>query len=108
MKTKISGNVWTIEVLTPRQMKRHRADGDELGGLCVPGERAIYISDDSVDYITIAHELYHAYWSYLYLDDTNNVKIGDIEEIAAGMFADKGAEIVKKAKRITKQLEKGK
>lgn len=107
MKTKINGATWTIESATTRQMKKERHDGEHLGGLCIPDQKRILIAEDCIDYKTVAHELYHAYWSTLYLDDTNEIKLLDIEEIAAAMFADKGEEIVRKAKRVLKRLQKG-
>jgi hypothetical protein len=108
MKTKINGSTWIIEVATSKQMKKERSDGEHLGGLCIPSEKRILIADDCVEYKVVAHELYHAYWSTLYLDDTNEIKLLDIEEIAAAMFADKGEEIVRKAKSVLKRLQKGK
>ena len=108
MKTRINGVSWTIEAVNTKQMKKERTDGEHLGGLCIPDQKRILIAEDCVDYKTVAHELYHAYWAGLYLDDTNEIKLMDIEEIAAAMFADKGEEIVKQAKRVLKRLEKGK
>lgn len=108
MKIKINGATWTVEVVTAKQMRKERDDGDHIAGLCIPDEKRILIAEDSIDYRTIAHELYHSYWSALYLNDTNELKLGDVEEIAAAHFADKGQEIIKKAKSVLKRLEKGK
>lgn len=108
MRTKINGKTWTVERVTEKQMKKEREDGEHIGGLCIAAERRILIAEDCVDYRTIAHELYHAYFSNLHLQDTNNIKLDDLEEIAAAMFADKAEEIVRQAKRVLKKLEKGK
>lgn len=107
MKTKINGDTWNIEVVTTKQMKKERDDAEHLGGICVISKKLILISNDCVDYETIAHELYHAYFSTLYLADTNNILVEDFEEIAAEMFANKGEEIVRKARRTLKRLQKG-
>lgn len=108
MKVKINGDNWSIEVVTTKQMKREREDGEHLGGLCIPGEKRILLAEDCVDYKTVAHELFHAYVSYLYLGDTNDVHLDDIEEIYAAWYSDKGAELVKKSKSVLKRLTKGK
>jgi hypothetical protein len=106
MKVKINGSAWTVEIVTTKQMCKERSDGEHLAGLCIPSEHRILIAEDCISYGNVAHELYHAYWSTLYLEDTNEIKLCDIEEIAAAMFADKGQEIVKKAKSVLKRLER--
>lgn len=108
MKIKVNGDNWTIEIVNSKQMKRQREDGEHLAGLCVPSERSIYIAEDCIDLKTVTHEMYHSYFSYLYLDDTNDLQINDIEEICAAHFTDKAAEILKQSKSIYRQLMKGK
>jgi Zn-dependent peptidase ImmA (M78 family) len=106
IRRKINDDKWTISIVTPKEMKKH-ADGDKnVSGLCVAFEKAIYIRDDSVDYDTIAHELFHAYFSYLCLSSTNDIKLEDAEEISCTMFAAKGQIMVKKAKQFTRELKK--
>ena len=104
-RTKINGDKWTIEVVSAREMKKHRDDGT-FAGLCVPEDKTIYIDEDCITYQTICHELFHSYFNYLYLDDTSNLHIADFEEIMATMMSEKGDEIVSKAKRIYKKLKK--
>lgn len=107
MRVLINGDKWDIEVVSVKQMKKEREDGD-YGGLCIPADRTIFIAEDSIDLRIVTHELYHAYWSYLYLDDTQTMSVIDVEEIAAGMFTDKATMILKQAKSIHKSLSKGK
>lgn len=107
IKTKINGTAWSVEVVTAKQMKKEREDGEELGGLCISDEKRILIAVDCVNYRVIVHELYHAYFSDLHLSDTNDIKLNDFEEIAASLMSDKGEEMVRKAKRILKRLQKG-
>lgn len=106
IRRKINEDKWTIRIVTSKEMKKH-ADGDKnTSGLCVSFDKTIFIRDDSVDYNTIAHELFHAYFSYLCLSSTNDIKLADAEEIAAEMFAAKGEIMVKKAKQFTRELKK--
>lgn len=107
IKIKINGDKWTVKIVDSAEMAEQRDDGQDLAGLCVSSERTIYIDDENVAYDIILHELYHAYFSYLYLDDTNSLKLLDLEEITANFFCNKSAEILKKAKDITKKLKKG-
>lgn len=105
IKRRINEDRWTISILSDREMKKLAGDKN-TSGLCIASEKSIYIRQDSVDYQTIAHELYHAYWSYLYLSSTNDIKLDDAEEISAEFFANKGEIMVKKAKALTRDLKK--
>jgi hypothetical protein len=105
IRRRLHKDKWTIQVLSTKEIER-LADGREVLGLCDAENRMIYIHRDSVDYKTISHEIFHAYWSYLHLDDTNNIEVTDVEEIAASFFSSEGEEMVRKAKRITKDLQK--
>jgi hypothetical protein len=105
IRRKVNDERWTIKIVTEKEMKK--VSGDKLtAGLCIAYEKTIYIREDSIEYAVIAHELFHAYWSYLYLSDTNDVKLDDAEEIAASFFAAKGEIMVKKAKQFTRELTK--
>lgn len=108
MKFKINDDNWNIKVVDVDDMLGHRDDGDCLAGLCIPSDKLILIEENSLDFQTVMHELIHAHWSYLYLDDTNNILSEDFEEIMCGFFVDKGEKILKQAKSIYKQLQKGK
>ncbi len=108
MKIKVNGETWTLEVISSKQMKKHREDGECLAGLCIPADRVIYIAEDSMTLATVAHELYHSYFSYLYLSDTNDIHLDDLEEITATLFTERGEEMLKQAKTIYRQLSKGK
>jgi hypothetical protein len=105
IRRRINKDRWLLKIVTPKEMRKLSGSND-TAGLCVPDDHAIYISDDSVTYRVIAHELFHAFWSYLHLKDTNNINLDDAEEIGASLFAGEGEEMVKKAKRFTKTLKK--
>lgn len=106
IRVKINGDTWKIKVVTPKEMKKQKLADEAFAGLCVPSEKTIYIDNESIDMQTITHELYHAYFSYLYLDDTNSLKLLDLEEITANFFCSKAAELLKKAKVVQKKLIK--
>lgn len=103
---KLNGIKWTIKVVGPKEMKKYYDEDVEAGGLCVPEDKVILIDEDCLTYNTVVHELYHAYWSDLCLVDTNHIPINEIEEIAACLFENKAEIIIRKAKRIYKDLKK--
>ncbi len=105
-KTSINGDRWTYRIVTTDEMAEQRDDGDELAGLAVPGERTVYIEENNVNLEIILHETYHAYFSYLYLDDTTELKLNDLEEITCVFFCNKSIEILKKGKEMYKKLKK--
>lgn len=106
IRRRIHKDKWTLKIVTMKEMKKLADGSATTSGLCVDAEKTIYIREDSVDYGTIAHELFHAYWSYLYLSDTSNICLDDAEEIGASFFAAEGEEMVKTAKRFYKALKK--
>ena len=105
IKFKVQGKNWTIKIVNVDEMKDVRADGD-FAGLCIWDDRLILIDEESVDFQTVAHEIYHAYFGYLHLGDTNNLTIDDYEEITASWFAENGEEVLLQAKKLTKELQK--
>ena len=87
-------------------MAKQCDNSDDIAGLCVASEKTVYFDEDNVDFNVVLHELFHAYFSYLYLDDTNDLKLNDIEEICAKFFENKAELIIKKSKEIHKSLKK--
>lgn len=106
LRIRINGDYWKIKVVTPKVMRAQKESDDVFAGLCVPSEKTIYIDNESIDYHVILHELYHAYFSYLYLDDTTTLTLLDLEEITNNFFCSRASEIIKKAKDIEKKLKK--
>jgi hypothetical protein len=103
----ISGDRWNVKVVTEKQMKKIRGPGHEAAsGLCVPSEKTIYLDKECVDYATVLHELGHAYFSNLHLDDTNTIPLADVEEIVCSLWAAKGEKMCRQAKRIVKDIRK--
>lgn len=105
IKRRINEDEWILRIVTEKEMRKI-SGSKTTAGLCVAYEKMIYIREDSIEYPVISHELYHAYWSYLYLSDTNDIKLDDAEEIGASFFAAKGEIMVKKAKQFTRELMK--
>lgn len=104
IRRRLHKDKWLIKVVSNKEMER-LADGQEVLGLCDAENKTIYIHKDSIDYKTISHEVFHAYWSYLHLDDTNNIEVTDVEEIAASFFSSEGEEMVRKSKSIYQKLK---
>lgn len=103
-KCKVNGVNWAVKVVTAKEMKK--AVGEKgLAGIAVHADKTIYLDEDNVTYEVIAHELHHAYYFDLHLDDTEGIPMADIREIFADLFADKGARMVSQAKRIYKDLK---
>ncbi len=89
---------------------------------CVPDEDHVIVDEDSAaqtdfrnkeiyfrkGYITllnVKHEVCHAYFGYLYLADTTEIWIGDLEEIMCAFFADRSDKIVNCSNEIYTKLK---
>ena len=105
IRIRINGDMWKFKIVTAKVMAKQKESDDQFAGLCVPSEKTIYIDEDCIDSETILHELFHAYFSYLYLDDTTTLTLSDMEEILAVFFCSKAGEILKKAANVTKKLK---
>jgi hypothetical protein len=105
-KVKINEDTWTVRTVGTKEMQKEREDGEYIAGLCITGCKTILIHVDHLDEPTVCHELYHAYFHSLHLDDTNDLSVGDFEEISASFFTEKAAIILSKAKKVTKKLQK--
>jgi hypothetical protein len=105
-KVKINEDTWTVRTVGTKEMQKEREDGEYIAGLCITGRKTILIHIEHLDDATVCHELYHAYFHYLHLDDTNDLSVGDFEEISASFFTEKAATILTKTKKITKKLQK--
>src|SRR4051812_44342195 len=102
-KCLVNGEPWAVKVVTAKEMKKVVGEKG-IAGYCVHADKTIYIDKDSVNYGVIAHELHHAYFWDLHLEDTESISISDLREIVADLFASKGARMVGQARRIEKDL----
>lgn len=102
-KVKINGEKWLVRVVDAIEMEA--ITGEEgIAGYADHSARTIYIEEDSLTYEVIAHELHHAYYFDLHMDETERMAMSDIREIFADQFAAKGAKMVRQAQRIFKEL----
>lgn len=105
IKRRLHKDKWTFKIVTAKKIDKEAEDEDVKGLCCIP-EKTILIREDQINYDIISHEIFHAYFSYLHLGDTSELTLSDMEEIGANFFAAEGEEMVRKAKRITKELQK--
>lgn len=99
-QTTIMDDLWTFYVID---------DGDDIiaeGSVAETDfpNKEIHFKRSNIDLRTVVHEMFHVYAGYLYLKDTHEMSVGDIEEIYAAMFEDKAEKILLKAKEIHKKL----
>jgi hypothetical protein len=66
--------------------------------------KEIFFRRSEIKYKKVKHELYHAYFSYLYLNDTNTLSVSDLEEIMARFFSDRAEKIIETSKLIYEKL----
>lgn len=106
LKTKINGETWTCRLVSAKEMKAiYGKDKEPAAAFAWAAEKTIYVDWDEIEFSSIAHELVHAYWADLHLDDTNSIPLADIEEIVAGFIAAKGERLLRQARKLTKKLK---
>jgi hypothetical protein len=67
-------------------------------------EREIYFRKSEISLKVVLHEIWHVYFSYCYLNDTNSIELSDFEEITACLFSDKCESMLNTAKTILNRL----
>jgi hypothetical protein len=67
-------------------------------------DKEIYFKRSLVTLQIVLHEMWHVYFGYCYLSDTNDLSLDDIEEISAALFSDKAEKIISRGKEIYKRL----
>lgn len=105
-RIKVGDDRWTVRVVALAEMVEHTGDSN-TAGLTIADQRLILINEDSVNFRVVAHELVHAYWYYLHLADTDDMTLDQIEEIMANFIPIQGEALLRKAKRLTRELQKG-
>lgn len=68
--------------------------------------KEIYFRKGSLNLKTVFHEVWHVYFGYCYLSDTNDLTKDDIEEISAALFSDKGQKMLERGTDIYNRLIK--
>ena len=103
--TIINEDKWTVEVLSPTRYSDEI--GDDSFGIMDDDSKTITFNASNLNRSIVKHEVHHAYWSYLCLDDCDSFTTDQIAEITA-MFAEKHSDKVrKKALEIYKCITKG-
>lgn len=104
-RCRVNGEIWLVKVMPAKGMKKVTGEKG-IAGYCSFPDKTIFLDKDFVDYHTIAHELHHAYFWDLHLEDTETISISDLREIMADLFATKGAKMARQAKKIERSLKK--
>jgi uncharacterized sporulation protein YeaH/YhbH (DUF444 family) len=68
-------------------------------------DKELYFRKGHYSYLHIKHEVWHVYFSYCYLEHTNEIKIADAEEIAATLFSHRADLMIEQAKEIQDKLD---
>ena len=95
----INGDTWNIYLISNNDDLID--DGAAAASDSVAKE--IYVRRESVTQAVIRHELWHAFFHYCYLADTN-IRIHDAEEVSAALFADRGPKIATLAEEVYAKL----
>lgn len=66
--------------------------------------KEVHFKRSEINLRLVLHEMFHVYAGYLYLKDTNDISINDLEEIFAALFEDKAERIINKSKEIYDKL----
>lgn len=104
-RVRINEQTWVVRVVTMDEMVEQTNDPN-TAGLTIPDEKLILIQEDSINERVLIHELVHAYFHYLHLNDTDDMRLDQFEEIMANFIPIQGTALIRKGKRLTKDLQK--
>ena len=99
----IRGEKWTARVLSSKYFDKLHSDSTDANALCWKEKRLIDFRKLTLH--IVRHELFHAYYSTLFLDDTD-VRASDIEEMLANFLPTYAQEYLKKSREIYSALKK--
>lgn len=98
----INEDKWKCVLNTKRAyIKLH---GDDSDAITLTTKKEMHFRKDTFSQNVVAHELFHAYWEYLCLDTTSEIKLSDVEEIMAEFMASNYIKFYDKANLIYKEL----
>lgn len=101
LRIKINGDEWTVYLVS---------DDDTVqiseGSACEMDfdDKEIIVRHMGIDVLNLKHELWHCYSRYLFLTDTNNIDLEDLDEIYASLFAYRGALMDSQAQQLYWEL----
>ena len=67
-------------------------------------KKEIHFRKSGINIVNVSHELWHVYFNYCYLSDTTEISLGDMEEITAALFSQKGAKILERSLEVLNGL----
>lgn len=105
IRIKLNEHYWIFKVVTLKQMKKKAGD-ETTAGLTLPDARQVLISEDSVNLRIVLHELTHVFYSDLNLNNAQDITAHDVEEIMCDLVAHKGEVILRKGRKILRELKK--
>ena len=102
VKYTINDDVWTFSLLSKKDyQKKH---GKDSYGLMDSEAFTIDFIKKKFSMKLLAHELWHLHMYYTFYE-RSYLKVGQLEETSAELFAYRGALIVKQAKEIYRKLK---
>lgn len=66
--------------------------------------KEMFFRRSEINLINILHEIWHAQFRYTYISDTTEMTLGDIEEVSAALFADRGERMLIKGNEVYNKL----
>ena len=102
-KYQINEDEWTIYLIDDHD---NVVSDEDNAATTSFSDKEMFFRKGDINIQHIRHELWHVYFGYCYLGDTNNITIDDLEEISASLFGDKAEKIIERARYIEKQLIK--
>lgn len=101
-KTDINGDQWTVYLADDDD---HTIADEGHAAVTDHEQKEIICRRAEISLKVIKHEIWHAYFGYCYLDDTN-IDVTNTEEVSAGLYADRDETMRAKALEIYNRLLK--
>lgn len=99
----IRGEKWQIEIIQDEIFFEKHGEG--CAGITLLDKKKIQIPERDLSFVTILHEVFHAYASYLHLGSAD-IQGHQSEEIFAELFSSYGVQMIDIAKKIMLDLSK--
>lgn len=105
LKLKIGHDTWNIHLLSSKDYAKKHPDCDSLAKTNIVW-REISFNVDEVNEMIVRHELFHANFSYLCLDEQPKLKFIDFEEIMAVFYSKYHKVMEEQTKIVMRVLKK--
>lgn len=107
MKLLINNDIWTVRFFQDEKYQTVTEDHDGSEAITLPYKKTIDFNLSELTDEAIEHELVHANWYYLCLDENPNISLADLEEMIA-VFYTRYNNQIQKQKRLIKKFIKQK